>query len=548
MAELAVSSTDTVKLIRPQAVIARAKTAVTAFIGRALKGPLNQPVRLQGFDDYRRVFGGLWQPSTLSYAIEQFFENGGEECLVVRVCNGGRAPTLRLATEPGAQTGAGVAGAAGAAGGATHAPAAALTLIGLAPGTREFLRASVDYDGIEASDTDRFNLVVQRVRTPGSELIEEQEIFRRISIRPGAERSVLAALTASRLVRVLGALPPSRPARSASVPPAVGYTGSSDDGDDGEPLTSYDIIGEADKGTGLFALQNTEPFSLLCIPPLTRERDVALPALLVALRLCRERQAMLLLDPPLDWTDAATACRNLRSWPFFSEDALMFYPRITAFDRLRGREEIFACAPSAAGLLAQASARRPVWSAAADDELLLRAGMRPSVLLSDLDQLRLTQAGVNVLQAQRAAQRSRLGLRTLRPEAAGRSDWRFASARRLALFIMTSVEQGTRWALFEPAGPALWGELCTQVTGFFAALQDEGAFVGARAEDSYFVICDQRLNDPARASGGGGGVQLLIGFAIVRPGEFHTCLVDHRHAGSSVRAVSVNRWALPRPV
>jgi len=113
---------------------------------------------------------------------------------------------------------------------------------------------------------------------------------------------------------------------------------------------------------------------------------------------------------------------------------------------------------------------------------------------------------------------------------------------------MTSVEQGTRWALFEPAGPALWGELCTQVTGFFAALQDEGAFVGARAEDSYFVICDQRLNDPARPSGGGGGVQLLIGFAIVRPGEFHTCLVDHRHAGSSVRAVSVNRWALPRPV
>ncbi len=542
MAELAVSSTDTVKLIRPQAQIARAKTAVTAFIGRALKGPLNQPVKLRSFEDYRHVFGGLWQPSTLSYGIEQFFQNGGEECLIVRVCNGGRAPTLRLALEPAATS------HAGAALSAANIQGGALALIGLAPGTREFLRASVDYDGIGANETDRFNLVIQRVRAPGSELIEEQEIFRRISVLPGAERNILAALADSRLVRVLGALPASRPARSPAPPGAVGYTASNGDGDDGEPLTSYDIIGEADKGTGLFALQRAEPFNFLCIPPLTREQDVALPALLVALRLCRERQAMLLLDPPLGWSDAATASRNLRSWPFFSEDALMFYPRVAAFDRLRAREEIFACAPGAAGLLAQATTRRAVWSAAGDDELQLRAGMRPSVPVSDLDRVRLAQAGVNVLQPQRGGQRprQRLGLRTLLPETAGRGDWRYVSARRLALFIMTSIEQGTRWALFETPGPTLWAELCAQVRSFFEALQEEGAFAGARAEENYFVICDQRLNDSARSSAG--GVQLLIGFSIARPGEFHTCLVHHRHAGSSVRSVSVNRFALPRSV
>ena len=65
MAELAVSGADTVKLVRPQAQIARATTAVTAFIGRALKGPLHLPIQLKSFADYRRVFGGLWQPSTL---------------------------------------------------------------------------------------------------------------------------------------------------------------------------------------------------------------------------------------------------------------------------------------------------------------------------------------------------------------------------------------------------------------------------------------------------------------------------------------------------
>ena len=522
MAELAVSSTDTVKLIQPQAVIARANTAVTAFIGRALKGPVNQPVAIYSFEDYPRVFGGLWQPSTLSYAVEQFFESGGEQCVVVRVCNGGRAPTLRLA-----------------------AGTDVLSLIGVAPGTREFLRASVDYDGIAPQETDRFNLVVQRVRSPGSELIEEQEIFRRVSILPGMERNLLDVLSESRLVRLHGAVPPERPVPSASPAGGAGYTWSNADGDDGDPLSNYDIIGDASRGTGLFALRASElPFNFLNVPPLTRDSDVGLPALLVALRACREHQAMLLLDPPVDWSDAANATRQLGGWPFFSEDALMFYPRIVALDRLRGREEIFAPAATAAGLIAQGAHRCPVWSASADDELVLRPGARLAALVSDVDRVRLAQGGVNVLNLVRTNARPRLGLRTLLREAACKSDWRYAAARRLALFVTTSIEQGTRWALFETPGPPLWQQLSAQVTAFFEALHDDGAFVGRSAEENYFVICDERLN--CVAPGGAAGVQLVFGVALCRPGDFHTCLVHHCVGGSSVRAVSVNRYALPR--
>ena len=126
-------------------VIARAATNIAAFVGRALKGPVNQPVLVRTFADYTRVFGGLWQPSTLSYAVEQFFENGGRAAVIVRVVNGARPPTLTLPTASGR-----------------------LQLRGVGAGSREFLRASVDYDGIDAKDTERFNLVVQRVRTAGS--------------------------------------------------------------------------------------------------------------------------------------------------------------------------------------------------------------------------------------------------------------------------------------------------------------------------------------------------------------------------------------------
>src|SRR6185437_2290915 len=137
----------------------------------------------------------------------------------------------------------------------------------------------------------------------------------------------------------------------------------------------------------------------------------------------------------------------------------------------------------------------------------------------------------------------RLVLRTLLGEPAGRKDFRYASARRLALFIMSSIEQGTRWALFEHAGPALWRQLAGQVTSFLQDLEDEGAFVGSRSEENFFVVCDERLNGEDQAASS--AVQLLCGFAISRPGEFHAYLVQHAHGGSSVRPVSVNRFALP---
>jgi len=82
-------------------VIARAATNIAAFVGRALKGPVNEPVTIRSFADYTRVFGGLWQPSTLSYAVEQFFENGGRCAVIVRVVNGARPPTLTLPTASG---------------------------------------------------------------------------------------------------------------------------------------------------------------------------------------------------------------------------------------------------------------------------------------------------------------------------------------------------------------------------------------------------------------------------------------------------------------
>jgi phage tail sheath protein FI len=62
-----------------------AQTSVTAFIGYTLKGPVNQAILIHGWPEYEKNFGGLHTNSHVSYAVYQFFKNGGQDAYVVRV-------------------------------------------------------------------------------------------------------------------------------------------------------------------------------------------------------------------------------------------------------------------------------------------------------------------------------------------------------------------------------------------------------------------------------------------------------------------------------
>lgn len=519
MADSRPSGVELAEQSRAEYAISRVPTAIAAFVGRTLKGPVNQPVLVSSFTEFQQQFGGLWQPSTLSYAVEQFFENGGRSAYIVRVTNSARPPTLTLASKSGP-----------------------LRLIALNAGSREYLRASIDYDGIEASEPDRFNLVLQRVRAAGSELIEDQEIFRRVSVLPESGRLVSDALAQSRLARVLGPVPGQRPNRSVTVPGAgAGYTVSNPDGDDGAPITDYDVIGSALECTGLFALNAVQHFNFLCVPPLAREHDVGSSTLFVAARFCRDRQALLIVDPPMSWISPRAALDGMRSWPFRSDSAVMYFPRVQAFDRLRGRVETFASCGAAAGMIARSDELWPVWAATETDDAVLRPGLRPAVPVAEAERTRLIQAGVNVLASVRSSYRAGVSPRTLAAGGTGTSDWKFLSARRLALFIASSIEQGTRWVLLEPNTAPTWEKVRGMVDAFLGSLAAGGAFTGPTPEESHFVICDDRVNREQTLLEG--KFNLLYGFATSKPGAYDTWLVTHQAGSSRVRPVSVNRLA-----
>jgi uncharacterized protein len=64
-------------------------TSIGAFVGYTARGIDNRAEHIYSFADYERLFGGLASDSEVSYAVQQFFANGGTEAYVVRAPRAG---------------------------------------------------------------------------------------------------------------------------------------------------------------------------------------------------------------------------------------------------------------------------------------------------------------------------------------------------------------------------------------------------------------------------------------------------------------------------
>jgi hypothetical protein len=59
-------------------------TSIAAFVGYTARGIDNRAQAIYSFSDFQRLFGGLASNSEVSYAVQQFFQNGGSQAYVVR--------------------------------------------------------------------------------------------------------------------------------------------------------------------------------------------------------------------------------------------------------------------------------------------------------------------------------------------------------------------------------------------------------------------------------------------------------------------------------
>ncbi len=187
---------------RPSGVrtITGVATSIAAFVGYTRKGLPDELVAITSFADFERSFGGLDRDSPLSYAVRQFFANGGTQGLVVRVAAG-------YATASWVLQGAG--------------PTDVLDVSAASPGAwGNGLRLSVDNSAVRNPDGD-FNLVVSQLQADGVTLLP-LETHRNLNLDSNSAQLVDAVVNnASAAIRVTRrALAFTQPGVAVSTAPA----------------------------------------------------------------------------------------------------------------------------------------------------------------------------------------------------------------------------------------------------------------------------------------------------------------------------------------
>ena len=123
------------------------------------------------------------------------------------------------------------------------------------------------------------------------------------------------------------------------------------------------------------------------------------------------------------------------------------------------------------------------------------------------------------------------GARTIAPPDI--TAWRFVNVRRLTTFIEKSIQEGTRFAVFEPNNQRLWQQIKRLVTSFLTDQWNEGALFGDTAAQAFRVQVDEAINPPSiRALG-----QLVVQVTIVptTPAEFIVFQVIQDITGASLQ-------------
>jgi len=482
-------------------------TSITAFIGQAKKGPVNEPITISSFGDYDRQFGGLWLKSTMSYAVRDFFNNGGSQAIIVRLINGATKAWYEIPTPD---------------------PSKKLRVEAPSPGSwGNTLSISVNHDTQNASDTTLFNLTVTELNGP-------TEIFLNVSVQTSNPSYLPAVLEKkSRLIRVKKKgntyeCPDIRPNRTPANSPITIYKPNS--GSDGLDLvnTQYATGQNLEVNTeGIYALEKADLFNLLCIPPYSSSTDIGADVLAKAAEYCKKRRAFLIVDSPSTWTTKLIAqtefSDTINPYPgiidIHSINAAIYFPRLKQPNPLRDNliEEFVPCG-AIAGIFARTDAQRGVWKAPAGVEATIRGVSEFSVSLTDRENGELNPLGINCLRTFPQIGNVVWGSRTLAGANNLGSEWKYIPIRRTALYIEESLYRGLEWVVFEPNDEALWSQIRSMVEVFLNNLFRQGAFQGATSKEAYFVRCDTQTMTQSDINLG--IINIQVGFAPVKPAEF----------------------------
>lgn len=477
-------------------------TSIAAFAGWAAQGPTSKAALVQSWSDFDCQFGGLDNRSLLGYAVSQFFGNGGQQAYIVRLVD---------ATAVVAQV---------------SVPAAAGTAFAVAAIDAGLWANSYGVRiAANTADATRFSLLVVCTHSGGTgETVVES--FANLSMLANDPQSrtvdsvVNDARTGSQLIRisnvsvVANAQPVPNPAGSGH---PYGLAGGLDGTvlNPGEAGFHTALNADGTQNGGVRLLDTVSLFNLLCVPG---ETDSATIQNLQGY--CVGKRAFYLVD-----CAQGDSFASLQSGPPNgacgpnSMNSAFYFPWVNAPDPLQqGRIRAFPPCGFVAGLYAATDTNRGVWKAPAGIEAGLTGASGLTTVLTDQQNGTLNLQAINCLRQLPVYGNVVWGARTLQGNDQAASQWKYVPIRRLALFLESSLYEGTQWAVFEPNDERLWSQLRLNVGAFMQGLFLQGAFQGTSPQQAYFVKCDAENNPQANIDRG--IVTVLVGFAPLYPAEF----------------------------
>jgi phage tail sheath protein FI len=319
------------------------------------------------------------------------------------------------------------------------------------------------------------------------------EAFRNVSTTATAPRFAQTVLAAESVFVRATAVPNIRPGAAT-----LFLAG----GQDGSAPAPAEVQGAPAAKTGIYALEDADLFNLLCLPPVTPDGNTDPAVYTAALAYCKQRRAMLIVDPPTSWSTAAAVTADANNpagfiAPLRDENAILYFPRVRMADALReNRLATFVPCGVLAGVIARTDAQRGVWKAPAGQDAGLAGVRELAYKMTDGENGQINPLGVNGLRGFPVTGNVAWGARTLEGADRLASEWKYIPVRRLALFI----------------------EIRLNIGAFMQDLFRQGAFQGSSPRDAFFVRCDRTTTTQSDIDRG--VVNIHVGFAPLKPAEF----------------------------
>jgi phage tail sheath protein FI len=290
-------------------------------------------------------------------------------------------------------------------------------------------------------------------------------------------------------------------------------------GNDGLRPTATEYEGKSDPATtiktGLKQFEDIEDISIVAAPGSTFGYDAGLvddanTIINLLIRHCElMRYRIAVIDSGNGQNLNQVQAMRAR---FDSSWAAFYFPWVRVLDPVTRVPIHLPPSGFVTGIYARNDVTRAVYKAPANEVVNLALGFE--LMLNKAQQDVLNPLGINCFRFFEGRGNRLWGGRTMSSD----PEWKYVNLRRYFAYLEHSIDKSTQWAVFEPNGPGLWGNVRQTIEDFLLNEYVSGALLGDSPVKAYFVRCDRTTMTQNDLDNG--RLVCLVGVSPVKPAEF----------------------------